>query len=388
MSVSAPRSEASMSNKLIAYWRVLTSVGALALGLACSAAGAADAVPPGATVKKAVGLDASGKDTSYINAYRSRIRVSVDIPPDAKVDLQKLVPYLDEHPFKGIYPVMINTKDTESVLEFVLPDKQSARNDWRPILQGPPFGGTRRVRISVGPDDGRVWPPADYKNAPALDMVLFPGTWWLLAAGIVGVGIALCVLAAKSCILRDGTPKPEGKLPPFSLAKTQAAVWFFLVFAALVFIWLMTTDYNGVRTTNTLALIGNGSGTTLGAAMVEAARSDQWRKEREDLQRQLDKETAKLMASPNNPVIHQNIADLEQKIRPASRGLIQDLLTDVNGITLHRFQMLLWTVSLGLVFIVGVYQKLAMPEFDATLLALMGISSGVYLGFKIPEKQT
>ncbi len=50
--------------------------------------------------------------------------------------------------------------------------------------------------------------------------------------------------------------------------------------------------------------------------------------------------------------------------------------------------MLLWTVSLGLVFIVGVYQKLAMPEFDATLLALMGISSGVYLGFKIPEKQT
>jgi hypothetical protein len=28
-----------------------------------------------------------------------------------------------------------------------------------------------------------------------------------------------------------------------------------------------------------------------------------------------------------------------------------------------------------------------MPEFGATLLALMGISAGTYLGFKIPEKQ-
>jgi hypothetical protein len=28
-----------------------------------------------------------------------------------------------------------------------------------------------------------------------------------------------------------------------------------------------------------------------------------------------------------------------------------------------------------------------MPEFSTTLLALMGISSGTYLGFKIPERQ-
>jgi hypothetical protein len=27
-----------------------------------------------------------------------------------------------------------------------------------------------------------------------------------------------------------------------------------------------------------------------------------------------------------------------------------------------------------------------MPDFDNTLLALMGVSSGTYLGFKIPEK--
>ncbi len=27
-----------------------------------------------------------------------------------------------------------------------------------------------------------------------------------------------------------------------------------------------------------------------------------------------------------------------------------------------------------------------MPEFSATLLAMLGISAGTYLGFKIPEK--
>jgi len=46
--------------------------------------------------------------------------------------------------------------------------------------------------------------------------------------------------------------------------------------------------------------------------------------------------------------------------------------------------MMTWTLILGVVFIFGVFQQLAMPKFDATLLALMGMSSGTYLGFKWP----
>jgi len=40
------------------------------------------------------------------------------------------------------------------------------------------------------------------------------------------------------------------------------------------------------------------------------------------------------------------------------------------------------------VFIVAVYQDLAMPEFSNTLLALMGVTSAGYLGFKYPERQS
>ena len=74
--------------------------------------------------------------------------------------------------------------------------------------------------------------------------------------------------------------------------------------------------------------------------------------------------------------------------RPVSSGFWSDILTDANGISFHRFQMFAWTMVLGFIFVVGVYERLAMPEFNTTLLALMGISAGTYLGFKIPERQS
>jgi hypothetical protein len=63
-----------------------------------------------------------------------------------------------------------------------------------------------------------------------------------------------------------------------------------------------------------------------------------------------------------------------------------DLLSDEHGVSLHRLQMVVWTLVLMAVFIRAVHTDLLMPEFDATLLGLMGISSGAYLGFKLPER--
>jgi hypothetical protein len=38
---------------------------------------------------------------------------------------------------------------------------------------------------------------------------------------------------------------------------------------------------------------------------------------------------------------------------------------------------------LGIIFCSQVYNDLSMPDFNGTLLALMGISSGTYIGFKM-----
>ena len=74
---------------------------------------------------------------------------------------------------------------------------------------------------------------------------------------------------------------------------------------------------------------------------------------------------------------------------PSSQGLIKDILTDTGvGISFHRFQMFIWTLVLVVFFIVSVWNRLSMPEFSMTLLALMGISKGTYLGFKLPQSQT
>jgi hypothetical protein len=100
------------------------------------------------------------------------------------------------------------------------------------------------------------------------------------------------------------------------------------------------------------------------------------------LKDELDQKTARLAA------INNQLNDAQRSLAPQpSQGIALDLLTDVNGVSLYRFQMLAWTLVLVVVFLWHVYTQLAMPELDTTLLALMGISNGTYVGFKVPEKQ-
>jgi hypothetical protein len=62
-----------------------------------------------------------------------------------------------------------------------------------------------------------------------------------------------------------------------------------------------------------------------------------------------------------------------------------DILSDADGVTVHRFQNVVWTVVLGFVFVILTCTHHAMPVFDNTLLTLMGISGGTYVGLKVPE---
>ena len=75
----------------------------------------------------------------------------------------------------------------------------------------------------------------------------------------------------------------------------------------------------------------------------------------------------------------------EVKLLNQSEGFFRDIVSDANGVIFHRFQMVAWTLALAVVFVHEVYQNLAMPEFNATLLGLIGISAGTYLGLKTTE---
>jgi hypothetical protein len=82
------------------------------------------------------------------------------------------------------------------------------------------------------------------------------------------------------------------------------------------------------------------------------------------------------------------IRTYEDKSGPfRGENFFKDITTDLNGPTVHRLQVVFWTVALGGVFLVGVYRDLAMPpDFSTTLLALIGLSGAGYVGFKYPEK--
>jgi hypothetical protein len=166
---------------------------------------------------------------------------------------------------------------------------------------------------------------------------------WASLLGLVAflaAVLALIFAAPISAILRDGDINST-----YSLARVQMAFWLYLITAAFVFIWLVTGDYNSVLTPQSLTLLGI-SGTT------------------------------GLMATT-----------LDKKVTPdpSSKHFWTDILSDKDGIALHRLQIAVWTAILGVVFFAEIYHSFRLPTFDSNLLILLGISGLTYVGFKFNE---
>jgi hypothetical protein len=187
------------------------------------------------------------------------------------------------------------------------------------------------------------------------------------------------------------------------------AIWFVLVIGAFMFIWIVTGASDTITTT-VLALLGIGATTALGAAAIDTRETDA--ASTKLLTRLRDKGDVDLKiaaveagADWNRDPVKANdwaslvtlrdkaLADIE-KLKavlqpPRSRGWWNDLILDEDGgHSFHRFQIVVWTIVLVFLFLYSVWSRLSMPEFSTTLLAVMGISGGTYLGFKFPENQS
>jgi hypothetical protein len=183
------------------------------------------------------------------------------------------------------------------------------------------------------------------------------------------------------------------------------AFWFYLVIAAYLYVWLITGEYNTL-TDSVLALIGISAGTGLAAVFVNKQKLDAIRTQRISLEISQAALMARLKelestAPPSGTSLDQELQEKKNSLHqtqaslaalppfpsPAiSGGLVKDLLSSNDGVSFHRFQMAVWTIVFGIIFIRSVYRDLTMPDFDASLLGLMGISSGTYIGFKVPEE--
>lgn len=293
---------------------------------------------------------------------------------------KKITLYLNGMPLKGVNPTAVNC--TSGELRFKLIRTVESKEAWGKLLGKPGLlNWTRPVTVGLGFGLDNECPQILEKTI-SLEIIKKNRAWfWVLFAAVVL--ILFVIYAPKTAAVRNYGPNS-----PFSLALVQMAFWTLLVLFSYIFLWLVTGECNTISE-SVLVLIGIATGTSLGARVIDVNKLNSLSTTRQSLQDELGKlptAPADAAAEKQRELLTDKIREIDDKGDPKSTGFINDILADVNGISLHRIQMLVWTLTFGFIFIFKVYHELAMPEFDATQLALIGISSGTYLGFKLPEQ--
>lgn len=232
---------------------------------------------------------------------------------------------------------------------FEIQDLSNANATDREILSGHPWRHTEdnfvrelRYSISINENSGTQI----LASGLAWHRVL---SWPRLLLGslfILAVAIGLLKMGKQSAILKDRLGGSSSA--SYSLSRVQMAWWFFIVFASYIWLWIVGESIPSLST-QALGLLSIGSGTCLAAASIDMNKTP---------------------------------GDVK------SDGFWLDLLSDSSGITLHRFQLLIFNIVIGFFFLSYVIQNVVMPEFDGNVLSLLGLSSATYAGFKIPEQQS
>lgn len=180
--------------------------------------------------------------------------------------------------------------------------------------------------------------------------------FWIMLCMIGFVICLFILLIRQSSLLQVG---PDGS--QYSLAYTQIAFWTLIVLISYIYLWLATQNYNSL-TASALIIMGISAATTSGSRLIS--------------KRRYQSGLASRPKDGDNAMLSENVY-----IRD-TRGFMNDLFCDDNGSSISRWQMVLWTGIMGLVFLWVVVREKKMPEFGDYQLMLLGISSGAYLLLK------
>jgi hypothetical protein len=289
--------------------------------------------------------------------------------------------------------------------------------DWGPLL-GSPGWDARPIEVGIWlepPKDATPTQPITRAEGvePSLKLALLPGGWLFLAfVAVAAVIVAVLAAAKRTNLLRDSLlPQLPQREQTYSLGRSQMAFWFVIIFGSYLFLYVLLHDYNTL-TTQSLVLMGFSAGTAVFAVALDKSKETPIGKANEDLRAiglnsyedvtrleneitQRNNQLQTVSDSTTRLKLQTEITDRQAKLRTwrektapyKSQGWWKDVTTDLNGPTLHRVQIVFWSIALGWIFLVQVYQTLTMPSFSDTLLGLMGVTSAGYLGFKYPEQQ-
>lgn len=197
------------------------------------------------------------------------------------------------------------------------------------------------------------------------------------------VFIALFLLAIflqkKYGIINDSS---SAKPKSYSYSRLQLLWWTFIVFASFITIALATGQIPDLDT-STLILIGIGSLTTASARITDISDQSNY-----------DAATQTANATSTTPPATLN------KDQP-SEGFLLDILSDKNGVSIHRLQAFMFNLIFGIWFIYqsvyhlkGIGPKATAALIDSIIpvisnnnLILLGLSAGTYIALKTTENK-
>jgi hypothetical protein len=182
--------------------------------------------------------------------------------------------------------------------------------------------------------------------------LISPQLIFILSFAVLFIAVAIC--DGKWGMLRV---KHSPGVEPYSWSKVQLAWWSIIILSSFITIMF----HKGMPPTidSSVAILMGISGITTTAARV------------------IDAPDANGLILPSGPY----------------QGFILDILSDFNGVSISRFQNVIFNIAFGVWFIVYVFNHLSadlihiMPTIEYSNLALLGLSSATYAAVKTSEKK-
>ncbi len=178
------------------------------------------------------------------------------------------------------------------------------------------------------------------------------------STALVALLVGSYILLQDDKALRDSSELVSNK--PYSFARVQMWWWTIIILGSFLGVYAVSGNI-WVLNATCLTLLGISGATTASGRMIDNSHSNDATVSR-----------------------HQD--------RDPSQGLVKDILSDENGLSIHRFQAMIFNLAYGFSFLVDVFSHVhangAFPNYDASVLGLMGISSGTYVFMKMNESQT
>lgn len=268
------------------------------------------------------------------------LRQWVDAHKGAGTCTDKVRLVLDGQRIEGLMPTRCGELEgTDAAIEFRLKALDRTDPAWMHLLRTRDHLWSDEFSVTVSWDGEEPIPGKE--NALRLALLDMFG----LGLGTVGVlflAILIGVLAVRTNMLKEWA-RVQGEEDThrwaWSLARVQAAWWFFLTFA----VWLFLSIAMGELTNFTDGAVGM------------------------------------LLLSSGTLVIG---GSATPPVKPKDENFFGDLVYLENGPSLSRLQNVVWTLVFGLGFAWMSIKGLTMTEISTTMLTLMGVVNGAYVGAK------